>query len=148
DKIENIMMGMAHRGRLSVLAYVLGKPMDRIFSEFQYAPDKELMPSEGSMGINYGWTGDVKYHFGATRTVKNDETSNDIRLENYTSYLEFVNSGIAGFTREAKDVRSEKGYTEQCLQKEMNVIIHGHTAFIGEGIVTETIKLSCLNGYK
>src|SRR5699024_955038 len=58
DKIENIMMGMAHRGRLSVLAYVLGKPMDRIFSEFQYAPDKELMPSEGSMGINYGWTGD------------------------------------------------------------------------------------------
>lgn len=60
DKVENIMMGMAHRGRLSVLSYVLGKPMDKIFSEFHYAPDKELMPSEGSMGINYGWTGDVK----------------------------------------------------------------------------------------
>src|SRR5699024_3026371 len=82
DKIENLMMGLAHRGRLSVLAYVLGKPMDRIFSEFQYAPDKELMPSEGSMGINYGWTGDVKYHFGATRTVKNDESSTHIRLAN------------------------------------------------------------------
>lgn len=148
DKIENIMMGMAHRGRLSVLAYVLGKPMDRIFSEFQYAPDKELMPSEGSMGINYGWTGDVKYHFGATRTVKNDETSTHIRLANNPSHLEFVNPVVAGFTRAAQDVRSEKGYPEQSLQKAMNVIIHGDAAFIGEGIVPETINLSRLNGYK
>src|SRR5699024_992503 len=73
DKIENIMMGMAHRGRLSVLAHVLGKPVDKIFSEFHHAPDKELIPSEGSMGINYGWTGDVKYHFGGTRVVENDQ---------------------------------------------------------------------------
>src|SRR5699024_9536017 len=48
DKIENIMMGMAHRGRLSVLAHVLGKPYDKIFSEFHHSPDKELIPSEGS----------------------------------------------------------------------------------------------------
>src|SRR5690625_1323293 len=82
DKIENIMMGMAHRGRLSVLAYVLGKPIDAIFSEFHHAPDKELIPSEGSMGINYGWTGDVKYHFGATRLVKNDQAATRIKLYN------------------------------------------------------------------
>src|SRR5690625_4823783 len=47
DKIDNIMMGMAHRGRLSVLAHVLGKPIDKIFSEFHHSPDKELIPSEG-----------------------------------------------------------------------------------------------------
>src|SRR5690606_2288199 len=90
DDIENIMMGMAHRGRLSVLAYVLGKPLDKIFSEFHYAPDKELIPSEGSMGINYGWTGDVSYHFGATRIVKNGGKSTRIKLANNPSHLEFV----------------------------------------------------------
>src|SRR5699024_3213972 len=148
DNVENIMMGMAHRGRLSVLAYVLGKPLDKIFSEFHYAPDKELMPSEGSTGINYGWTGDVKYHFGATRTVKNDETATHIKLANNPSHLEFVNPVVAGSTRAAQDDCSNKGYPEQSLQKAMNVIIHGDAAFIGEGIVPETINLSRLNGYK
>src|SRR5699024_11378602 len=80
DKIEHIMMGMEHRGRLRVLAYVLGKPLDKIFSEFHHTPEKELMPSAGSMGINYGWTGDVKYHFGATRIVENDDASTRVHL--------------------------------------------------------------------
>src|SRR5699024_724943 len=109
---------------------------------------KELMPSEGSMGINYGWTGDVKYHFGATRTVKNDETSTHIRLANNPSHLEFVNPVVAGFTRAAQDVRSEKGYPEQSLQKAMNVIIYGDAVFICERIVREPIKLNPLNAYK
>src|SRR5699024_9077019 len=90
DDVDDIMMGMAHRGRLSVLAYVLGKPLDKIFSEFHYAPDKGLMPSEGSMGINYGWTGDVEYHFGASRIVKHDETSTSIRLANNASHWDLV----------------------------------------------------------
>ncbi len=148
DKIDNIMMGMAHRGRLSVLAYVLGKPLDKIFSEFHYAPDKELMPSEGSTGINYGWTGDVKYHFGATRIVENDETATHIKLANNPSHLEFVNPVVAGFTRAAQDVRSEKGYSKQKLSKAIGILIHGDAAFIGEGIVPETINLSGLEGYK
>src|SRR5699024_2619750 len=113
DKIENIMMGMAHRGRLSVLAHVLGKPLESIFSEFQHAPDKELVPSEGSTGINYGWTGDVKYHFGATRVVENDETSTKIQLAHNPSHLEFVNPVVAGQTRAAQDSRDEKGYPIQ-----------------------------------
>src|SRR5699024_2697980 len=121
---------------------------DRIFSEFQYAPDKELMPSEGSMGINYGWTGDVKYHFGATRTVKNDETSTHIRLANNPSHLEFVNPVVAGFTRAAQDVRSEKRYPEQSLQKAMNVITHEDATLTCHGIVPKTINLSRLNRYK
>src|SRR5690625_3196536 len=148
DKIENIMMGMAHRGRLSVLAYVLGKPFDKIFSEFHHAPDKELIPSEGSIGINFGWTGDVKYHFGATRVFKNDETSTRIKLANNPSHLEFVNPVVAGFTRAAQDIRTEKGYPKQDLDKAISVLIHGDAAFIGEGIVPETMNLSGLEGYQ
>lgn len=148
DDVDDIMMGMAHRGRLSVLAYVLGKPLDKIFSEFHYAPDKELMPSEGSMGINYGWTGDVKYHFGATHTVQNDETSTHITLANNPSHLEYVNPVVAGYTRAAQDYRNEKGYPKQNLQKALSVLIHGDASFIGEGIVPETMNLSRLDGYK
>src|SRR5690625_372381 len=148
DQIENIMMGMAHRGRLSVLAYVLGKPIDKIFSEFNHAPDKELMPSEGSIGINYGWTGDVKYHFGATREVKNGEASTRIKLAHNPSHLEFVNPVVAGFTRAAQDNRDEKGYPNQDYSKAMSVLIHGDAAFIGEGIVPETLNLSGLKGYR
>mgnify|MGYP001489624701 FL=1 len=148
DKIENIMMGMAHRGRLSVLAYVLGKPIDKIFSEFQHSPDKELIPSEGSMGINYGWTGDVKYHFGATRVVENDESSTRITLANNPSHLEFVNPVVMGFTRAAQDNRDQRGYPKQDFNKAISVLIHGDAAFIGEGIVPETMNLSGLKGYR
>ncbi len=148
DKIENIMMGMAHRGRLSVLAHVLGKPIDKIFSEFHHAPDKELIPSEGSIGINYGWTGDVKYHFGATRVVENDETSTRITLANNPSHLEFVNPVVDGFTRAAQDDRTENGYPKQDFNKAISVLIHGDAAFIGEGIVPETMNLSGFKGYQ
>lgn len=147
DDIENIMMGMAHRGRLSVLAYVLGKPLDKIFSEFHYAPDKELIPSEGSMGINYGWTGDVSYHFGATREVKNGDKTTRVKLANNPSHLEFVNPVVAGYTRAAQDDRSEKGYPKQDLNKAISVLIHGDAAFIGEGIVPESMNLSNLEAY-
>lgn len=149
DKIDNIMMGMAHRGRLSVLAHVLGKPIDMIFSEFHHSPDKELVPSEGSTGINYGWTGDVKYHFGATKEVKySDESSTRITLAHNPSHLEFVNPVVAGFTRAAQDDRSERGYPKQDISKSCSVLIHGDAAFIGEGVVAETLNLSGLPGYK
>src|SRR5699024_469559 len=142
------MMCMAHRGRLSVLDHVLGKPYDKIFSKFQLSPDKELMPSEGSMGINYGWTGDVKYHFGATKDVKDgDETTTKITLAHNPSHLEFVNPVVEGFSRSAQDDRSEKGYPKQVLNKALSVLIHGDAAFIGEGIVPETFNLSGLDGY-
>lgn len=149
DKIDNIMMGMAHRGRLSVLAHVLSKPVDLIFSEFHHSPDKELVPSEGSMGINYGWSGDVKYHFGGTREVKGgDESSTRVTMAHNPSHLEFVNPVVAGFTRSAQDDRTEKGYPKQDLDKAFSVLIHGDAAFIGEGIVAETLNLSGLPGYQ
>ena len=148
-KIDNIMMGMAHRGRLSVLAHVLGKPLDKIFSEFHHAPDKELVPSEGSMGINYGWTGDVKYHFGATKEVKyRDDTTTRITLAHNPSHLEFVNPVVEGFKRAAQDDRSQRGYPKQDLSKAIGVLIHGDAAFIGEGVVAETLNMSGLPGYR
>jgi 2-oxoglutarate dehydrogenase E1 component len=148
DKVENIMMGMAHRGRLSVLAHVLGKPFDKIFSEFHHSPDKELVPSEGSMGINYGWTGDVKYHFGAKKEVKKgEETATRITLAHNPSHLEFVNPVVEGFARAAQDDRSKAGYPERDLNKAIPVLIHGDAAFIGEGVVAETLNLSGLPGY-
>ncbi|GGB55836.1 2-oxoglutarate dehydrogenase E1 component [Virgibacillus dakarensis] len=148
DKIEHIMMGMAHRGRLSVLSHILGKPYDKIFSEFHHSPDKELIPSEGSTGINYGWTGDVKYHFGATTEVKDsEEMSTHITLAHNPSHLEFVNPVVQGFTRAAQDTRSEKGYPKQDVNKAFNVLIHGDAAFIGEGVVAESLNLSGLPGY-
>ncbi|WP_077324930.1 2-oxoglutarate dehydrogenase E1 component [Virgibacillus siamensis] len=149
EKTEHIMMGMAHRGRLSVLAHVLGKPYDKIFSEFQHSPDKELMPSEGSTGVTYGWTGDVKYHFGATKEVRDeDEATTRITLAHNPSHLEFVNPVVEGFARAAQDERSEKGYPEQDIKKAVPVLIHGDAAFIGEGVVAETLNLSGLSGYK
>ncbi|HLS08320.1 2-oxoglutarate dehydrogenase E1 component [Lentibacillus sp.] len=149
DNIEHIMMGMAHRGRLSVLAHVLGKPFDKIFSEFHHSPDKELIPSEGSTGINSGWTGDVKYHYGATKDVQEgDGTGTRITLANNPSHLEFVNPVAEGFARAGQDNRYQKGYPEQDFSKALPVLIHGDAAFIGEGVVAETLNFKGLPGYQ
>ena len=147
--IRSFMIGMAHRGRLNVLAHNLGKPYAAIFSEFHHAPNKELVPSEGSMGINYGWTGDVKYHLGADRQL---EEVNEIRahltLANNPSHLEFVNPVVQGFTRAAQENRDQAGFPVQDVTRAMSILIHGDAAFPGEGIVAETLNLSRLPGFQ
>lgn len=149
DGAEHILMGMAHRGRLNVLAHILGKPYDIIFSEFHHSPNKELFPSEGSMGINYGWTGDVKYHLGADRAVREGETVRTrITLANNPSHLEFVNPVVEGFTRAAQEDRSNPGLPKLDTSKAMAVLMHGDAAFPGEGIVAETLNISKLKGYQ
>ncbi|UFJ42017.1 2-oxoglutarate dehydrogenase E1 component [Brevibacillus humidisoli] len=145
---SNILIGMAHRGRLNVLAHVLGKPYKTIFSEFLQTPNKELVPSEGSMGINYGWTGDVKYHPGADRQIeKTDAIRARITLANNPSHLEFVNPVVVGFTRAAQEQRQSAGLPKQDVTRAFAVLIHGDAAFPGEGIVAETFNLSRLRGY-
>ncbi|SDH04977.1 2-oxoglutarate dehydrogenase E1 component [Alteribacillus persepolensis] len=148
DGARNVMIGMAHRGRLSVLAHVLGKPYDLIFSEFQHAPQKELVPSEGSIGINYGWTGDVKYHLGADKKVERESFDARITLANNPSHLEFVNPVVEGYARAAQDDRSQPGFPQQDTHKSVALLIHGDAAFPGEGIVTETLNMSRLKGYQ
>lgn len=145
---RNVMIGMAHRGRLNVLAHVLGKPYEAIFSEFHRSPDKELVPSEGSMGINYGWTGDVKYHLGADRILQeNGVLEAQLTLANNPSHLEFVNPVVEGFTRAAQEDRNKPGLPPQDIKRAFAILVHGDAAFPGEGIVPETLNLSRLHGY-
>ncbi|QYR19114.1 2-oxoglutarate dehydrogenase E1 component [Paenibacillus sp. sptzw28] len=149
DGATQILMGMAHRGRLSVLAHVLGKPYSKIFSEFHLAPNKDLIPSEGSIGINIGWTGDVKYHLGAHRSVKAGETiETRLTLANNPSHLEFVNPVVEGFTRAAQDDRTSPGYPKPDFGAAAAVLMHGDAAFAGEGIVAETLNFKKLKGYE
>ncbi|MBX5436237.1 MAG: 2-oxoglutarate dehydrogenase E1 component [Alicyclobacillaceae bacterium] len=146
---RTVMIGMAHRGRLNVLAHVLGKPYAAIFAEFHASPNKELVPSEGSMGINYGWTGDVKYHLGAERTLREGEVVEArLVLANNPSHLEFVNPVVEGFARAAQDDRGQAGPPRHNPQRAMAVLVHGDAAFPGEGIVAETLNLSRLAGYQ
>ncbi|WP_239618560.1 2-oxoglutarate dehydrogenase E1 component [Cohnella mopanensis] len=148
DGARHIAIGMAHRGRLNVLAHVLGKPYGNIFSEFHHAPNKNLNPSEGSIGINYGWTGDVKYHLGANRSVQSGETAETrITLANNPSHLEYVNPVVGGYARAAQEDRSKPGYPVQNLDLAASIVIHGDAAFSGEGIVAETLNFNNLRGY-
>lgn len=146
---KTINIGMAHRGRLNVLAHNLGKPYEMIFAEFQHAPNKDLVPSEGSIGINFGWTGDVKYHLGLNRQIKEENVIKaKVSLANNPSHLEFVNPVVEGFTRAAQDDRTEKGYPKEDLASSLAILIHGDAAFPGQGIVSETLNLGGLKGYR
>lgn len=147
--VKTVMMGMAHRGRLNVLAHVLGKPYGDIFSEFHTSPNKDLVPSEGSRGINDGWTGDVKYHLGAHRDLRED-TVREVRiiLANNPSHLEFVDPVVEGYARAAQDRRDRMGQPVFHQDHAMAVLVHGDAAFPGEGVVAETLNLSRLEGYQ
>ncbi|WP_243449862.1 2-oxoglutarate dehydrogenase E1 component [Neobacillus terrae] len=146
---ETVNIGMAHRGRLNVLAHVLNKPYEKIFSEFQHAPNKDLVPSEGSSGINYGWTGDVKYHLGLNRQIKEENLATaKVTLANNPSHLEFVGAVVEGFTRAAQEDRTVSGEPRGDFKSSLALLIHGDAAFPGEGIVAETLNLSRLNGYR
>lgn len=145
---KHLLMGMAHRGRLNVLAHVLGKPYSKIFAEFHHSPNRDLVPSEGSMGINYGWTGDVKYHLGADRSVEEGEGRTvRLTLANNPSHLEFVNPVVEGFTRAAQEDRGNPGAPVQDESLAAAVLMHGDAAFAGEGIVPETLNFNRLPGY-
>lgn len=146
---QEVVIGMAHRGRLNVLAHVLGKPYRRIFSEFHTSVNKDLVPSEGSMGINAGWTGDVKYHLGGHKLVRDGEAAGvRITLANNPSHLEFVNPVIQGQARAAQEEVSRPGEPTQDVGRAMAIAIHGDAAFPGEGVVAETLNLSRLRGYQ
>jgi 2-oxoglutarate dehydrogenase E1 component len=148
-EVKAVNIGMAHRGRLNVLAHVLGKPYEMIFAEFQHAESKDFIPSEGSVAITYGWTGDVKYHLGAARRLRNkNEHTMRITLANNPSHLEVVNPVVLGFTRAAQENRSNAGVPSQDTDSSFAIMIHGDAAFPGQGIVAETLNLSRLQGYQ
>jgi 2-oxoglutarate dehydrogenase E1 component len=131
--VEEICMGMAHRGRLNVLANFLKKSLQVIFTEFStnYIPD--LVAGDG----------DVKYHLGYRTVRKLDGAEVEIRLAANPSHLEAVNPVVEGTARARQRMR---GDTEK-RRKVLPLLIHGDAAFAGQGIVAETLNMSQLHGY-
>ncbi|MGB9633524.1 MAG: 2-oxoglutarate dehydrogenase E1 component, partial [Chloroflexaceae bacterium] len=138
---REVVIGMAHRGRLNVLAHILGKPYLSILSEFQ-TPDY-------SKDTYLGWTGDVKYHLGARKAYRESGINEmPITLAPNPSHLEFVNPVILGRTRAAQEKRTRPGFPYEDEKEALAIIIHGDAAFPGQGIVAETLNLSGLAGYR
>jgi len=143
---REVVLGMAHRGRLNVLAHVLGKPYEAILAQFREAHHKEgaSVAGKGSQG----WTGDVKYHLGHRRAYKESGIAEmPLTLVNNPSHLEYVNPVLEGHARASQDQRSHAGPPTQDVKAALPILIHGDAAFPGQGIVAETLNLSGLRGY-
>jgi len=133
DKVEEVVMAMAHRGRLNVLVNTLGKTYDQIFNEFE---------GESILDQSFG-DGDVKYHLGFSSMV---ETSNGktvhVKLAPNPSHLEAVDPVLEGFARAKADALYESDY-----DRILPILIHGDSAVVGQGVVYETVQMSQLEGY-
>lgn len=133
DEINSVVIGMAHRGRLNVVANNLGKDLQKIFREFEGDLDDE----------SYAGSGDVKYHLGYTGKYSNNEKEIDVILAANPSHLEIVNPVVEGIARALSNQIQDAEY-----HKVMPILIHGDSSFAGQGIVMETLNLSELEGYK
>jgi len=141
-----VIIGMAHRGRLNVLAHVLEKPYAVILSEFGHMKHEEGVPLTDSFG--FGYTGDVKYHLGAETILEEGATVElKITLSPNPSHLEFVNPVVEGMTRASQERNDHEVFPEADVDHTLPILIHGDAAFPGEGIVAETLNLWNLKGY-
>ena len=131
--VEEAVMGMAHRGRLNVLANILGKTYEQIFSEFEGTAKVDQ-----TMG-----TGDVKYHLGYGSEVQtNNGKTVHLKLCPNPSHLEAVDPVVIGFSRAKADVLYESDY-----DKILPILIHGDASIAGQGVVYEVVQMSGLRGY-
>ncbi len=139
------VIGMAHRGRLSVLAHNLGRPVDSIFAEFEGA--KAIEAVKAVAAIPHGGTGDVKYHYGHNGTyTTTDGEQIDVRLYPNPSHLEFVDPVVTGAARAAQ-TNHEGAKIEVDHNAAVPILLHGDAAFPGQGVVAETFNLQSLPGY-
>ena len=144
DGLQEAVIGMAHRGRLNVLANVVGKSYSDIFSEFEGNLDPESV--QGS--------GDVKYHKGAQGTFSNlAGESIAVSMASNPSHLEAVSPVVEGIVRAKQDAIRRPGDGTPSAQKPTSfpflpILIHGDAAFAGQGVVAETLNLSQLSGYR
>ncbi|MGA9856708.1 MAG: multifunctional oxoglutarate decarboxylase/oxoglutarate dehydrogenase thiamine pyrophosphate-binding subunit/dihydrolipoyllysine-residue succinyltransferase subunit, partial [Solirubrobacteraceae bacterium] len=142
---REVVIGMAHRGRLNVLAHNLGRPYGSIFAEFEGSSTLEPITT-----LPQGGTGDVKYHHGAQGSYqlggRDGVESIIVRLESNPSHLEFVAPVAAGATRAAQTTR-QGPHAHQDTNAAIPVILHGDAAFPGQGVVAETLNLQALDGY-
>lgn len=138
--VADIKMGMAHRGRLNVLANVIGNFCERIFTAFEGSVHPSFPADEG----------DVKYHQGAEGER---ETANGnkvhLTLSPNPSHLEAVDPVVEGMTRATQDAMMERELSrEEAMNHALPVLLHGDAAFAGQGIVMETLQLAQLRGYR
>ncbi len=138
---REVVIGMAHRGRLNVLAHNLGRAYETIFREFEGASDIEAVTT-----IPQGGTGDVKYHHGAQGTYQVGDGSVLVRLESNPSHLEYVAPVVTGATRAVQTTR-QGPHTHIDHSASMPIVLHGDAAFPGQGVVAETLNLQGLDGY-
>ena len=120
-----------------------------MLAEFNHSPNKNYPSDEWQSPKAIGWTGDVKYHLGGDRYIKeNGEVKARITLANNPSHLEFADPVVEGYARAAQDDRTAAGYPKQDITKAFAILIHGDAAFPGEGVVAETLNFSQLKGFK
>ncbi|MEL6864281.1 MAG: 2-oxoglutarate dehydrogenase E1 component [Bacteroidota bacterium] len=133
DQVEEVVIGMAHRGRLNVLVNIMGKTYEQIFNEFEGTAVPDLSFGDG----------DVKYHLGFSSQV--ETTSGKVvhlKLVPNPSHLESVNTVVEGFARAKADILYDSDY-----DKILPILIHGDAAIAGQGVVYETVQMSQLDGY-
>lgn len=132
--LSYISMGMAHRGRLNVIANIFNTPLEKIFDEFEDLIDYSI----------YEGSGDVKYHLGTEGEYVSTSNNNiPIKLAANPSHLELVNPVVQGMARALDNMIGDTSYT-----KTLPILVHGDAAFAGQGIVAETLNLSELEAYK
>ncbi len=140
---KEVVIGMAHRGRLNVLAHNLGRPYDTIFAEFEGASTLEAVTT-----IPQGGTGDVKYHHGTHGSyLLPDGDTIQVNLESNPSHLEYVSAVVEGATRAAQTTRVGP-HAHQDTDAAVPIAIHGDASFPAQGVVAETLNLQALDGYK
>jgi 2-oxoglutarate dehydrogenase E1 component len=150
-----IMLGMAHRGRLNVLAHVLGKPYERILAEFEGRT--HVRPTALSES-NEGWSGDVKYHAGGRRAYRAAEDPGfgpgtgwgtvTVVLVPNPSHLEAVDPVVQGMARAANEPYRRPGPDHHDEIATLAVLIHGDASLPSQGVVAEALNLSGLPGYR
>jgi 2-oxoglutarate dehydrogenase E1 component len=141
--VQHVMIAMAHRGRLNVLAHILQKPYSQILAEF-----KDPMLAR-TLRVDLGWMGDVKYHAGARIEARPDGLPKQviISMPPNPSHLEAVDPVLNGMARAAATTADKAGAPIVDKGKVLAILIHGDAAFPGQGIVAETLNLSRLEGY-
>ncbi len=142
---HTILIGMAHRGRLNVMAHLLNKPYAQILAEFKD-------PAEGRTFFireDLGWTGDVKYHAGAQRAMNNGAPLDlVVYMPPNPSHLELINPIVEGMARAAGTILDRAGAPQFDPSVSLPILIHGDASFPAQGVVAETLNLSLLVGYR
>jgi 2-oxoglutarate dehydrogenase E1 component len=140
--LRRAFLGMAHRGRLNVMAHVMGKPYEQILAEFK-DPVRNALEIEGVQ-----WSGDVKYHLGASRMIDGgEEVDLVVSMPPNPSHLEAINPVLEGMARAAGTEAGRPGEPVFSPDHVLPILIHGDVAFPGQGVVAETLNLHRLTGY-